>query len=86
MLAEEREHARRWKNGNQRALEEHPGKDSGPNELKLSDGGEKGKNQRRTLPRRSLERLVRRVELGVWGTGTRVRPAGGMTGDPGWKG
>ena len=28
---------------------------------KLSDGGEKGKNQRRTLPRRSLERLVRRV-------------------------
>ena len=32
----EREHARRWRNGNQPALKEHPGKDSGPNESKLS--------------------------------------------------
>ena len=33
----------------------------GPNELKLSDGGEKGKNTKPALPRRSLERVVRRV-------------------------
>ena len=57
-----------------------------PNGPKLSDGGEKGKNQSRTLPRRSLERVVRRVELGVWGTEDGRPTGGGMTGAAGWKG
>ena len=51
-----------------------------PNGTKLSDGGEKGNQQRRTLPRRSLERVVRRVELGVWGTEDRRPTGGGMMG------
>ena len=52
----------------------------GPNELKLSDGH--WRSQARSAKDgpaasgRSLERVVRRVELGVWGTGTDDPPAG----------
>ena len=57
-----------------------------PNVSKLSDGGEKGNQQSRTLPRRSLERVVRRVELGVRGTEDRPPTGGGMTGAAAGKG
>ncbi len=42
-------------NGNQRAIGDHPGKDSGPN-LKLSDRGWRGKGwkNREDVPRQSL--------------------------------
>ena len=39
----EREQARLRKNVNRRAIEEHRGKDSGPNGLKLSDRGWRSK-------------------------------------------
>ena len=42
--------------------------------------GRKARNSAPTLPRRSLERVVRRVELGVWGTEDRRPTGGGMTG------
>ena len=55
VLAEEREQARRWKNGNRLATEELHAKDSGPNELKLSDRGWRRQTQpRNRLPRQPL--------------------------------
>ena len=57
-----------------------------PNAAKLSDGGDKGNHQSQTLPRRSLERLVRRVELGVCRRKNTPPPGGGMTGPAAGKG
>ena len=57
----EREHARRWRNGNTLALEEPYAKDSGPNDPSSATAGRKANQKGPTPPRRSLERLVRRV-------------------------
>ena len=48
----EREPARLRRNGNTLALEKPSGKDSGPNELKLSDRGWRGETQPRNRPQR----------------------------------
>ena len=48
----EREHARRWRNGNTLAIGEHWEEDSGPNELKLSDRGWRGQTQPQNRPHR----------------------------------
>ena len=52
--------------GNRRAIEEHRAKTQGLTDPSSATAGRKASHQSRTPPRRSLERVVRRVNLGVW--------------------